>query len=266
MAFPTLPAEFPPRWAYSGGTISVPTVAKRMLGWVFQEAPPFDFVNWFFNRVGDSLEYLKGYLDVEHDPATGNHTDVYVNSTLDVESTRFIRYVLGAGTPSSRNVVYDFGSPEKAGWQVIAGVLGTDYAYNTGGTPSNTATAAGIHSFTSVRTLLFLCVGQDDAVAGDQWTINQIRINRRRNAAGDAVTYALYSMARNGTVARTTEATVTTATTGAGYATATNAFNIPIDPARVYWIEVVCSSDAASAAGEAGFASVDVQVARQHLE
>jgi hypothetical protein len=264
MAFPTQPAE-DPEWA-SGGTVTVPSGAKRILGWIFQEKPPFDFFNWYMFRVYEWIVFLRGYLNVDHDIVTGHHTVVYVQTRLDIEATAPARYVLGAGSQSSRDVEFDIGSTDKGGWGIIVGTRGTQFDYNLAGTPPNTANQGVSDTFTHSYNLDGLINGQDDVGAGDQWVLNRIRINRRVTTGAESVVIRVLSMARTGTAAVTVESTTTTTVTGATYATQTISPTINIDPSRRYWVEVICTAGAGAVAGDVGFAGVSVKFARLHLE
>ena len=54
----TRPTNPVPTWA-STGTVTVPSGAKKLIGWIANEIPPFGTFNWFWNRVGEWLTYLK---------------------------------------------------------------------------------------------------------------------------------------------------------------------------------------------------------------
>lgn len=45
----TRPSELP-RWATSGATVTEPAEAKKDIGWITLEKPPFDFFNWLLLR------------------------------------------------------------------------------------------------------------------------------------------------------------------------------------------------------------------------
>lgn len=249
-----------PRWAMEAdetpaANISEPSSGHKDTGWVNSEVPPSAYENWLQYWYSRWLKWLDEAWPVEHDD-DGHHTDVTADS-LTLDGADPIAYT------TSRVCTFNLGSPEKGDWQVIVGVLGTDFAYNTGGTPSNTA-CAGATTFTAARSLSMLFAGQSDGSVR-QWKIKTIDMQYRENAAGDAVTVAVYSYLNSGTASRTVElAPVNLAATGGGY-TNNNAFTgtITIEPDRVYWVEVVCT---ATAANRAGFANVIVGVERTKVE
>lgn len=51
-----------PTWA-TGGTKTNPGGAKQATGWVFEEAPPFNYFNWWQGLVGDWTTWLDGRID-----------------------------------------------------------------------------------------------------------------------------------------------------------------------------------------------------------
>jgi hypothetical protein len=67
-----------PEWA-SGGTKTEPSSAKKALGWVFGERPPFDFFNWWQDLVSDWIVYLDEGALVQY----GNVSDVVDNTPID---------------------------------------------------------------------------------------------------------------------------------------------------------------------------------------
>lgn len=50
MARPTIPV---PNWADGGSAVKtpIPDASKRAVGWLFQDPPPFNFLNWFWNAL-----------------------------------------------------------------------------------------------------------------------------------------------------------------------------------------------------------------------
>ena len=46
-----------PEWATTG-TKTAPSAAKQSIGWRFQDFPPFDYVNWFWNLTAGWVAYL----------------------------------------------------------------------------------------------------------------------------------------------------------------------------------------------------------------
>jgi hypothetical protein len=54
-----------------------PSAGKKLLGWVFQEAPPFEWMNWLFYTLDEWVDYLESITDElalpsrEYDAITG---------------------------------------------------------------------------------------------------------------------------------------------------------------------------------------------------
>lgn len=262
MAIDPLPTDFPFLWATTG-TVTVPPGGDQLSGWTFEQAPPYDWFNWLGWGSGQGLKYLKSYLDVDHDESDGHHSSPHVKTQLFLDDGLPIQWESSPGANSTRASTFSLGSPEKGGWQVTVGVLGTDFAFNSTGSPSNTD-VVGATSFTATCPLNMFPFTVNDSSGDKNWTITNISINYREDGAGDAVTIAIYSSARTGTGSRTTVlAPVALAATGAGYSVATAySGSIGIDPDLVYWVEVVCSANSANQAGVSG---VDITATQKRL-
>lgn len=54
-----------PRWATTG-TRTAPSAAKRLAGWLFGDAIPFDWLNWLLGLAGDWLHWLTRPQQMSH--------------------------------------------------------------------------------------------------------------------------------------------------------------------------------------------------------
>lgn len=65
MTYPAPPAIDTPRWAYSGGVYTEPSLDKRQVGWQavpgqnYGEIPPYQWFNWLQFSTGEWINYSK---------------------------------------------------------------------------------------------------------------------------------------------------------------------------------------------------------------
>lgn len=59
------------QWALSGSGITVPTDAKKVIGWSGAEKPAAEYFNWFMNLTGEHLRYLSYDWIVDDDFVRG---------------------------------------------------------------------------------------------------------------------------------------------------------------------------------------------------
>lgn len=225
MAFPTVPAEWPFTWADTG-TVTVPSGPERSLGWTAGEAPPFDWFNWLGNRAGQGFDYLKTYVDVEHNPADGTHVDVHAEHVTITASTRV------AYDPVITEAV-DLGSPDKGGWTQVQGAAAT---LNWSAAPPHTLPPAGI----TAPALVFM---RPLDMLHDGDVINAFGVVFSRVLAGTAVlSYSVFSESlTNSTAGVTVEYTKSLGSTAGAWSSASYALGagaVTISSGRRYWVEV----------------------------
>lgn len=56
------PTSDPPTWATGDAEIVEPSTQEKEDGWVPEDLPPAQYVNWFWNAVGTWLDYLSGVV------------------------------------------------------------------------------------------------------------------------------------------------------------------------------------------------------------
>ena len=238
--------------------VSTPPSGLQDDGYTDGDKPLAEHHNNFFGRVSQWLLWIDTMWPEEHDD-NGHHTDVWVQ-TLDVESTRSIRYVLGEGAQSSRAVMIPLGSPDKGGWCVVSGTL----VDNSGSTPPNAGLGAGAGTLI-VQAPIPMVIGQEDSSAGDQWIVDKLWITYKRvGTAGNSFTWYLLSQLADGTGAYVIEATgtLTSATVARAAVTPAEA----VDPARRYFVRLTLVQGGGAAAEEVIVSNVDAECPRKHLE
>lgn len=257
---PTEPAEIP-KWADTE-TPATPSGGQQNAGWSTIPIPSYDTFDWLGKWTGRWITWLKAWYAVDHN-SDGNHTSVRVMTRLFIESTASIVYQLGVGAPSSRVLNIPLGSYDKGGWVVLA-TTGAALVINDAATPPNTgmgATAATLRMMTPIP----LVAGPDDSAAGDQWTIDDLKITYKRVAtASNAYAWKLRSMLADGTGAYVDEASGTLSSATITRATVTCAEDVIAS--RRYFAEITMTHGAGAAAGEVVTANVDASCQRRHLE
>lgn len=248
MAFPTLPTNFPFLWA-TAGTVTVPSGGDRLSGWTFEQAPPYDWFNWLGWGSGQGLEYLKGYLDTFHDPATGRHIK--------------IRYPAA----SPRLVTIPMGSYDKGGW-FLGSATTIAPNNNDGATPPNTGMPGGVGTLSMIKEIP-LIIGPDDAIGDEQWYLWGVLLTNKRPAtAGNTFTWSILSMPVSGAGAYAVVSTGTMA--NAAWARSASqvgtALPVYVDPANRYFVRIVMVQGAGAAADEVAIADVSVEIKRLRLE
>lgn len=95
-----------PLWATTG-TITEPLYAKKLTGWLFEEAPPFDYFNWIHNLTYQWLDFLDFVNNkasfsgsftsgaeliktVSLEDNTGAHIKVFASGLIGSETSQFI--------------------------------------------------------------------------------------------------------------------------------------------------------------------------------
>lgn len=121
----TRPTDPVPDWATDligppPAVRAVPTASKRLLGWIFQDPPPFGFVNWFWGVTGDWLLHLSTssskFLTL-HDAA----------NTLAIGDTAIVDEHDGANFPGEDLITVALGAASSE-----LAVSGRSVAYNDG--------------------------------------------------------------------------------------------------------------------------------------
>ncbi len=68
-----------PSWATTGDKVE-PSGSKKATGWLKLEKPPYQLMNWLFNRLGEFVDYLSG--NAQYNIIVGGDSDEYDYATM----------------------------------------------------------------------------------------------------------------------------------------------------------------------------------------
>jgi hypothetical protein len=131
--------------------VTNPSAAKKLLGWLSAEKPPFEYMNWLFRTIDLWLKHFEGQADPEHN-IDGTHKDIkFGNGGLfgEAQSTSTLVFY-------SCNCYYNSGGPNWVAYDTTknAYVLSFNVSTNEVLLRKKTGTGTPWTSWTTITTLM----------------------------------------------------------------------------------------------------------------